>query len=170
MMTKVRRKWRAFFHARASVGGRGFDRHHCGGSLGPLRGSGLHPGTGRAGGFAVRYDNLVGAGAHVPEALQHSLFRTVQEALANVRRHSSAQTATVFVRVDRRAEHGFGHGYAEVEVLDDGRPLTGTSGSGLGLLGVRERLATHGGVSEIGPRVTGGYRVRVRMPLPEESS
>ncbi|MEO5745690.1 MAG: hypothetical protein ABIQ53_14025 [Terracoccus sp.] len=40
----------------------------------------------------------------------------------------------------------------------------------MGLLGVRERLATHGGVSEIGPRATGGYRVRVRMPLPEESS
>lgn len=111
-----------------------------------------------------------GAVASVPRPIGLSLYRTVQEALANVRRHSSAQTATVFVRVDRRAEHGFGHGYAEVEVLDDGRPLTGTSGSGLGLLGVRERLATHGGVSEIGPRVTGGYRVRVRMPLPEESS
>ena len=55
-------------------------------------------------------------------------------------------------------------------MLDDGRPRSGTSGTGLGLLGVRERLAAHGGVSEIGPRVTGGYRVRVRMPLPEDAS
>jgi signal transduction histidine kinase len=72
--------------------------------------------------------------------------------------------------VDRRPEPGFAHGYAEVEVLDDGRPRSGSSGTGLGLLGVRERLAAHGGVSEIGPRVTGGYRVRVRMPLPEDAS
>jgi signal transduction histidine kinase len=111
-----------------------------------------------------------GAVGAVPDALGLSLYRTVQEALSNVRRHSSASAATVFVRVDRRPEPGFAHGYAEVEVLDGGRPRSGTSGTGLGLLGVRERLATHGGVSEIGPRVTGGYRVRVRMPLPEHAS
>ncbi len=111
-----------------------------------------------------------GAVDSVPSPIGLSLYRTVQEALANVRRHSTANSATVFVRVDRRGENGFRHGYAEVEVIDTGRPRAGTSGTGLGLLGVRERLATHGGVSEIGPRVTGGYRVRVRMPLPEESS
>ena len=41
----------------------------------------------------------------------------------------------------------------------------GTSGSGLGQLGIRERAATHEGQVDIGPRVTGGYRVRVRYPL-----
>lgn len=115
-------------------------------------------------------EDVPGAAASVPAPLGLSLYRTAQEALANVRRHSTASSATVFVRVDRRPEHGFAHGYAEVEVLDGGRPRSGTSGTGLGLLGVRERLSTHGGVSEIGPRVTGGYRVRVRMPLPEEAS
>jgi len=115
-------------------------------------------------------EDVPGAAASVPAPLGLSLYRTAQEALANVRRHSTASCATVFVRVDRRPEHGFAHGYAEVEVLDGGRPRSGTSGTGLGLLGVRERLSTHGGVSEIGPRVTGGYRVRVRMPLPEEAS
>ncbi len=114
-------------------------------------------------------EDAPGALVAVPAPLGLSLYRTVQEALANVRRHSTASAATVVVRVDRRGEPGFAHGYAEVEVLD-GRPRSGTSGTGLGLLGVRERLATHGGVSEIGPRVTGGYRVRVRMPLPEEAS
>ena len=114
-------------------------------------------------------EDAPGAAASVPAPLGLSLYRTAQEALANVRRHSTAASATVFVRVDRRPEHGFAHGYAEVEVLDGGRPRSGTSGTGLGLLGVRERLATHGGVSEIGPRVTGGYRVRVRMPLPKEA-
>jgi signal transduction histidine kinase len=53
----------------------------------------------------------------------------------------------------------------EVEVTDNGRPRPGTSGSGLGLLGVRERAASGRGDVEIGPRVGGGYRVRVRFPL-----
>lgn len=119
-------------------------------------------------GLEVTYDvveNPSGAVADVPAPIGLSLYRTVQEALANVRRHSTASAARVSVRVERSPQPHFAEGYAEVEVVDNGRPRTGTSGSGLGLLGVRERLATHGGVSEIGPRVTGGYRVRVRMPL-----
>ncbi|WP_420176359.1 sensor histidine kinase [Luteococcus sp. OSA5] len=93
----------------------------------------------------------------LPLPLQLSLYRTVQEALSNVVRHSTARHASVQVRTGAQR--------VEVEVLDDGRPRTGTSGSGLGLLGIRERVTSHGGSSEIGPRVTGGYRVRVRFPL-----
>ncbi len=90
-----------------------------------------------------------------------TLYRTVQEALHNVRRHSTASAATVVLRVDGSATRGF----AEVEVLDAGRPRTGTSGTGLGLLGMRERVAAQDGSLEIGPRATGGFRVRVRLPL-----
>lgn len=103
-----------------------------------------------------------GASARVPAPVALSIYRTTQEALANVRRHSTAQTANVVVRV---AEAGAGGGHVEVEVTDDGRPRAGTSGSGLGQLGIRERVASHRGQAEIGPRVTGGYRVRVRLPL-----
>jgi signal transduction histidine kinase len=59
--------------------------------------------------------------------------------------------------------------HAEVEVLDDGRPRGRSSGSGLGHLGVRERAASQRGEAEIGPRPTGGYRVRVRIPLGDNS-
>lgn len=111
-----------------------------------------------------------GAVADVPAPMGLSLYRTAQEAMANVRKHSTARSATVTLRVVRTPEtlagRQFAHGFAEVEVLDDGRPRHGTSGSGLGLLGIRERVATHQGVVEIGPRATGGYRVRVRLPLP----
>lgn len=111
-----------------------------------------------------------GAAADVPDPMGLSLYRTAQEAMANVRKHSTARSATVTLRVvrDPAALDGdrFAHGFAEVEVLDDGRPRRGTSGSGLGLLGIRERAATHQGVVEIGPRATGGFRVRVRLPLP----
>lgn len=102
----------------------------------------------------------------VPPLVGLSLYRTVQEALANVRRHSTATRAAVTVRT---GEHPGGSSFAEVEVLDDGRPRPGTSGSGLGLLGMRERVRSHGGECEIGPRVTGGYRVRVRLPYRPDS-
>jgi len=99
------------------------------------------------------------AAHRLPRGIGLAVYRTVQEALTNVRRHSTADTVSVVVRVDESAS------YAEVEVVDNGRPRHGTSGSGLGQLGIRERAATHDGQVDIGPRVTGGYRVRVRYPL-----
>jgi signal transduction histidine kinase len=101
------------------------------------------------------------AAERLPRGIGLAVFRTVQEALTNVRRHSTADTVSVVVRIDESRPAP----YAEVEVVDNGRPRHGTSGSGLGQLGIRERAATHDGLVDIGPRVTGGYRVRVRYPL-----
>jgi signal transduction histidine kinase len=102
-----------------------------------------------------------GAAQHLPAPLGLSLYRVAQEALANTTRHSTARSARVVLRVEDRTACP----YAEVEVLDDGRPRGATSGSGLGHLGMRERAAGMRGEVEIGPRPTGGYRVRVRVPL-----
>lgn len=113
-------------------------------------------------GLAVHLDvveDRPSATSSLPRGIGLAIYRTVQEALTNVRRHSTADTVSVVVRVDGAAA------YAEVEVVDNGRPRHGTSGSGLGQLGIRERAATHDGQVDIGPRVTGGYRVRVRYPL-----
>jgi signal transduction histidine kinase len=99
-----------------------------------------------------------GQGADVPPPVQLSAYRVVQESLANVHRHSTATRASVVVRV--------GSGHVEVEVVDNGRPRSGTAGTGLGHLGIRERAHHLGGTAEIGPRHDGsGYRVRVRFPL-----
>ncbi|MDT0212342.1 sensor histidine kinase [Rothia sp. ARF10] len=105
-----------------------------------------------------------GAHAAVPPQVGLTLYRVAQEALANVTRHSTATTADVVTRV---VDDGSGPAYAEVEIVDNGRPRVGTSGSGLGQLGMRERVASHHGTVEIGPRPMGGYRVRVRVPLGE---
>lgn len=93
----------------------------------------------------------------VPDQVGLALYRIIQESLANVRRHSTANRADVVVRVTPQ--------WAEAEVLDNGRPRGATSGTGLGLVGVRERIAALAGTSDIGTRVTGGYRVRVRFPI-----
>ena len=121
----------------------------------------------RTPGFEVAYDLVqepAGAADDVPGPMALSLYRIVQEALSNVRKHSSANRVAVAVRV--RSDGG----YVEAEVVDNGRPLGGTSGSGLGLLGMRERIASHGGTVEAGPRLSGGYRVRVRFPLPQTAT
>jgi signal transduction histidine kinase len=102
-----------------------------------------------------------GAAGRLAAPVGLSLYRIAQEALANVSRHSTASAASVTLRVDEAAERP----HAEIEILDDGRPRHGTLGSGLGQLGIRERAASHRAEVEIGPRATGGYRVRVRIPL-----
>ncbi len=116
------------------------------------------------GGLATTFslvESAPGASTRLSAPVGLSLYRIAQEALANVARHSTSTRASVTLRVDEAAERP----HAEVEVLDDGRPRPGTLGSGLGQLGMRERAASHRGEVEIGPRATGGYRVRVRIPL-----
>jgi len=112
-------------------------------------------------GLQVRLDE-VGEPRDVPSTVSLSLYRTVQEALANVRRHSTARAADVTVRW--AASPG---SWVEVEVIDAGRPRsTAAAGTGLGHRGMRERADIHHGEVEIGPRPTGGFRVRVRLPVP----
>jgi signal transduction histidine kinase len=97
----------------------------------------------------------------LPETVSVSVYRIAQEALTNVRRHSTARSAHVTLRyLDGTA--------VEVEVIDDGRPKHAPVGSRLGHVGIRERVSLLGGESEIGPRPVGGFRVRARIPLHPE--
>ena len=73
-----------------------------------------------------------------------------------MRRHSTATRVSVVVRVGEELE---------VEVLDNGSARPGTSGTGLGQQGMRERADLLGGTVEMGRRHGPGYRVRVTLPL-----
>ena len=103
---------------------------------------------------------VVGTPFEVPSTSSLSLYRTVQEALANVALHSTARSAQVTVRY-----HGGDARAVEVEVLDAGSPSRRVGGTGLGHVGMRERAALHFGEVEIGRRPFGGFRVRVRYPV-----
>jgi signal transduction histidine kinase len=115
-------------------------------------------------GLTVDY-RVVGEPFPVPPVVGTSAYRTVQEALTNVRRHSTARRAEVVLRYLAAGDA------VEVEVLDQGAPrLTRQDGrAGYGLTGVRERVGLHGGECEIGPRPDGGFRVRVRLPVEQEA-
>lgn len=97
-----------------------------------------------------------------PAGLGLTVYRLVQEALTNARRHGGSVS-----RVDVRVHHA--QDRLEIEVLDDGDGLSapaGSSGSpGHGLVGMRERVASHGGALETGPLADGGFRVRAVLPI-----
>lgn len=101
----------------------------------------------------------IGPPVRLPEtvSVSVSVYRIAQEALTNVRRHSTARSAHITLRYLGDA--------VELEVIDDGRPKHAPVGSRLGHVGIRERVGLLGGESEIGPRPVGGFRVRVRIPL-----
>lgn len=104
---------------------------------------------------------VVGRPVELAASTSSSLFRLVQESLANVRKHSTADHARVILRWPETAAGGA----VEVEVLDDGTPKGGTSGSQLGHVGMRERAGLAGAHLEIGPRPLGGFRVFARYPV-----
>ena len=103
----------------------------------------------------------IGQPVQLPETVSVSVYRIAQEALTNVRRHSTARSAHITLRYLGDS--------VELEVIDDGRPKHAPVGSRLGHVGIRERVGLLGGESEIGPRPVGGFRVRVRIPLDPQS-
>ena len=101
----------------------------------------------------------------VPASTGLAAYRLVQEALTNVVKHAglTAQaTVTLTWRDDLTVEiHDDGGGFAPVQM-----PL---ARGGSGLVGMRERTEALSGTLETGPRPGGGFSVRARIPLPEES-
>jgi signal transduction histidine kinase len=92
----------------------------------------------------------------IPTGLDLVAYRIVQEALTNVMKHAGRASARVLLR--------WGDAALDVEVSDDGRgPFVATDG-GLGLLGMRERVALYGGTIRTGPRPGGGFTVHAHMP------
>ncbi|MFI6034509.1 sensor histidine kinase [Streptomyces sp. NPDC051315] len=83
-------------------------------------------------------------------------YRVVQEALTNTVKHAYASSAVV--------ELDWTEDALTVTVTDDGRgPAAGADG-GHGLIGIRERAGSCGGVAEAGRGPDGGFRVVVRLP------
>ena len=110
-----------------------------------------------AAGVRVRLE-VEGAARQLPPGLELTGYRVVQEALTNVLKHSPGAAARVHVSY---AEESL-----ELLVQDNGRTVDPAVAErkGLGLTGIRERVALYGGQVEAG-RAGNGFRVRATLPF-----
>lgn len=117
----------------------------------------------RAAGVPVEL-TVEGAARPLPAGLELAGYRVVQEALTNVLKHSPG--ATTRVRVACTDES------LELTIQDDGPdqpPDAVEERTGLGLTGIRERMALYGGSLHAGP-LDRGFLVRASFPLSDASS
>ncbi|UCF37776.1 MAG: HAMP domain-containing protein [Acidobacteriota bacterium] len=100
-------------------------------------------------------------GQRLPSWLEITLYRVAQESLNNVIRHSAAKRASVIVMKDRTA--------VTLIIEDDGKGFDPDSvkpgiDHGLGLLGMRERVAQCQGTLDIESAHLKGTTIRVKIP------
>lgn len=93
----------------------------------------------------------------LPAPVDRTAYRIVQEALTNVTRHAGPASAAV--RLD------YGECELGVRVDDDGTGSGAPGGTGVGLVGMRERVAALGGSLHAGPRSGTGFSVRATLPM-----
>ena len=128
----------------------------------------------RGTGLPVDFE-VVGTPGPLSPGVDLTAYRIVQEALTNTIRHARATQAVVTLRYEP--------GYITVSVTDSGRRPDGPSqarpemytavtgppgslltGSGLGLAGIAERVASCGGNLSVGPTEADGFSVTARLP------
>jgi signal transduction histidine kinase len=125
----------------------------------------------RGAGLAVDFE-VVGTPCPLAPGVDLTAYRIVQEALTNTIRHAHAASAMVTLSYEP--------GFITVSVADSGPPPNGAppngngsdaarpgprlAGSGLGLAGIAERVASCGGNLTVGPTPAGGFAVTARLP------
>ncbi|MEU3983520.1 histidine kinase [Streptomyces sp. NPDC026672] len=125
----------------------------------------LEPLVGRARVAGLQVDlSVEGEWRGLSAADELTLFRIAQEGMTNALRHAGPSArVSIALRFDEDT--------AVLEVVDDGAgKLAGTApvvpgSGGNGLMGMRERVATHGGRFTAGPRLGPGWQVRVELPV-----
>jgi signal transduction histidine kinase len=119
----------------------------------------------RRAGMSVVLECAVG-GDELPQTLGRTVYRLVQEALTNVRKHAPGQLVTIELA---------GEPDAGVRVTVTNRPPVGGApsgrrhqpdqvGSGSGLIGLGERVTLAGGTLRHGPLPGGGFQLTAQLP------
>ena len=119
----------------------------------------------RGAGVRVRLE-VAGHARPAPAGVDLSAFRIVQEALTNVVKHAGTSACCVI-----------GLSYTDADLVirvtdDGGLPLllppggAPTTGTGHGIIGMRERVHLCGGTFSAGPLLERGFQVMAALPLP----
>jgi signal transduction histidine kinase len=108
---------------------------------------------------------VTGAVRDLPQGVELSAYRIVQEALSNTLRHAPGASA--------RVEIGYVLGGLGLRVVNTAPPAPSlvkpSPGAGHGITGMRERVSMLGGEMTAGPTDEGGYEVTVFLPVPTAS-
>jgi signal transduction histidine kinase len=119
----------------------------------------------RDSGVAVSLE-VTGEPRRLDTSIDLAAFRLVQEALTNITKHRGAG-AHATVSIEWAADK------VTVAVEDDGcgvPDLAPSMSTGIGLAGLRERIAVAGGDFAAGPTDSGGFRVAARLPVSAQES
>jgi signal transduction histidine kinase len=95
--------------------------------------------------------------AELDQGVELAAFRIIQEALTNARRHAPGAAVDVELR--------YGADRLHVRVRDNGPGTGPSSGTGHGLLGMRERAAAAGGSLTVGAAPGGGFVIEAMLPV-----
>jgi signal transduction histidine kinase len=103
---------------------------------------------------------IIGKEQTIPESIDLSAYRIIQEALTNTLKHAGPAKATVTLK--------YLPDMLELDITDDGKGKTTDSEKkpgGRGIVGMKERVSLHGGKLETGNIPDGGFFVRAKLPL-----
>lgn len=95
--------------------------------------------------------------------IEVAAYRSVQEGLHNIGRHSAARNFGVALEASSQA--------LTLRIDDDGTGFSGRarkSSQTFGVVGMRERLQELNGILRIHSRKTGGTRIEIEIPLPDD--
>jgi two-component system, NarL family, sensor histidine kinase UhpB len=108
--------------------------------------------------------SVTGDFAQLPESTSLTVYRLVQEALTNVAKHAVAEHVTIELA---RGTHDEGSPPGlRVMITDDGLGVDLTTPTrGLGLIGMRERVAALAGSLEVTSSPGHGFQLRAAIPL-----
>lgn len=114
--------------------------------------------TARRAGISTRLEVSGSPPPLLPESIDLSAYRILQESVTNAIRHARADTLAIRISYDVDS--------LTLTVEDDGK-ATPTRGrhEGRGIIGMRERASLFGGHLEAGPRAGGGFRVHASFPV-----
>jgi signal transduction histidine kinase len=93
----------------------------------------------------------------LPQGIDLSAYRIVQEGLTNVLKHAHATQAEVVLHYDAAQ--------LQIDVRDDGAGNSAGDGLGHGLVGIRERVKIYGGEMTAGPVPGGGFLLSTSLPV-----
>ena len=128
-------------------------------------------GFGERSGIALEID-IQSDFPRMPQEVETAFFRIVQESLANIQRHSGSSTGKIRLHAKQCL--------AQLEIGDQGRGIAAgpqtergngpqASRLGVGILGMRERMAQLGGTLEV-ESSSSGTTVRATIPLTLEGT